>query len=88
VQRQQDWDQALAQYQHQQCALAWWRRSGLEEITEPGITERRRPPRSKPTMIQELEMIHGLSGHGKYLNPYKHPACTGHRSRNHQHGHF
>jgi len=85
LQWQADWDQALAQYQHQQRALMWWQRCGLEEITEPGINERRRQQRqSKPTMIHEL------SGHGRN-RPHSHSHshhCLCHRSRNHTHGHF
>jgi len=90
VQLQTDWDQALAQYQHSQRALAWWRRCGLDEITEPGISERRRQAQPKPTMIQELEMIHQLSGHGRncqHSHSHSH-HCRCQRSRNHTHGHF
>jgi len=92
VQRQADWDHALAQYQHQSRALAWWQRCGLEEISEPGITERRRQPQPKPTIIQELEMIHQLSGHGRNCqHSHSHSAhchCRCSRPRKHTHGHF
>jgi|GEM_PF-3025337 len=88
VRWQQDWDQALAQYQHQTRALAWWQHCGLEEISEPGITERRRQPQCKPTMIQELEMIHELSEYGRHRNhSHAHHRCGYQRPRSpHSHG--
>jgi len=45
-------------------ALRLWQRSGMDELIHP---EPKRP-RSKPTMFQELDMIHELSEHGKQRN--------------------
>jgi len=82
---QGQWVKALRQYQRHAMAMRLWQRSGMDELIHP---EPKRP-RAKPTMLQEIDLMHELNQQGRYgSHSHAHRCCCGQRQRSHQHGHY